>query len=429
MAVVTEDAVVRDDADVVRDNADAVVTERAVVSERERHTQISWGAIFAGMALAIATTWLMFLLGAAIGVSVADASDMEAVGEGFGIGSAIWMILSGLLAFFVGSLLAARLSGNADETAGMLHGVTLWSVATVLMMFLAYQGVAGLVQTTANVATSAVDTAVNAALTAGNAAVNTGQAINSAAQNVSGTPLAASISAKVKREAADQIAKREASGGADVTQAEAARALEQLDPKVFREMATELVNGDKAAAKKTLSEETDLANAEINEIVDGVASAIDDSAAVEAVQTQLQQAARTTSRRLSKLAGPGVNQREIREAMNQVDGPTLQAVAMHLVQGEPQAAKDVLAANTTLTEPEVNSVVEGVDSEVKQEVEEFKTKAAAVVEKASDYTQAVLWAAFATAAIGLLTAILGGWVGASTVERLRTVAVTREARV
>src|SRR3569832_569620 len=48
---------------------------------------ISWGAIIAGLFFVITASWLLFLLGSAIGVSIADASDMEAIGKGFGLGA------------------------------------------------------------------------------------------------------------------------------------------------------------------------------------------------------------------------------------------------------------------------------------------------------------------------------------------------------
>src|SRR5688572_18819005 len=53
----------------------------------KRFPMISWGAVFAGLFFVITASWLLFLLGSAIGVGIADASDLEAMGKGFGVGA------------------------------------------------------------------------------------------------------------------------------------------------------------------------------------------------------------------------------------------------------------------------------------------------------------------------------------------------------
>ncbi|MEX2496870.1 MAG: hypothetical protein WD448_12320, partial [Woeseia sp.] len=94
----------------------ATVREAALAAESDRRPLISWGAVIAGLAFVLAATWLLFLLGSAIGVSVADASDLDAMGKGFGIGVGIWILLTSLLTFFLGSLLTARLAGKPEHT-------------------------------------------------------------------------------------------------------------------------------------------------------------------------------------------------------------------------------------------------------------------------------------------------------------------------
>src|SRR3569623_815925 len=111
-----------------------MVTADSLLETPRWRSLVSWGAIIAGLFFVITVSWLLFLLGSAVGISIADASDMEAIGKGFGLGAAIWIVLRGVVSFFLGSWVAARLSGRHDDNVGMLHGLTLWSVATVVML-------------------------------------------------------------------------------------------------------------------------------------------------------------------------------------------------------------------------------------------------------------------------------------------------------
>src|SRR3569623_810611 len=124
-----------------------MVTADSFLETPRWRSLLSWGYIIAGLFFVISASWLVFLLGSAIGVSIADASDMEAIGKGFGLGAAIWIVLSGIISFFLGSWEAARQSGRPDDNDGMLHGLTLWSVATVEMLVLGSWGIGRVIHT------------------------------------------------------------------------------------------------------------------------------------------------------------------------------------------------------------------------------------------------------------------------------------------
>jgi CHASE3 domain sensor protein len=301
------------------------MVDREVVTTADRPSQISWGAVIAGLVLVVAVSWLMFLLGSAIGLGVADASDSEAVGRGLGIGAIIWMILTSLIAYFLGGILAGRLAGKPDKTVGMLHGITLWGVGTALMMILSYMGVKNLIQTGQDVlrGTASVTAALGAAAAGGAASTARGTGAD-----LANSPLVASIQAQLKRKASEAIASATPAGGAPVSPQEA------------------------------------------------------------------------------------------QQAMNQIDNNTLQAMAIQLVQGNTQGAKDILAANTTLTEDQINSVVQGVSNEVQSRVDQAKAELNQAAEKAAKYTQALLWTVFISSVLALLAAIAGGWSGADRVRRI-----------
>jgi hypothetical protein len=99
--------------------------------------RVSWGAIFAGLMTTIVLQLMLTLLGVAIGASTIDPLQEQNPAEGLGIGSAIWLVLSGAISLFAGAWVAGRLSGGPRDVDGMLHGLVTWSAATVTMVLLA----------------------------------------------------------------------------------------------------------------------------------------------------------------------------------------------------------------------------------------------------------------------------------------------------
>src|SRR5689334_10248687 len=73
--------------------------------------RISWGAIFAGVVIALAVQLVLSLLGIGIGASTIDPLSEQNPGKGLGIGAAVWFVISSLLATYAGAWVAGRLSG------------------------------------------------------------------------------------------------------------------------------------------------------------------------------------------------------------------------------------------------------------------------------------------------------------------------------
>ncbi len=309
---------------------DSGVDETRIEAVVPRRLYASWPAIFCGVAVATAIAWLLSLLGTAIGASVLDGSDAEALGDGFGIGAAIWVAVTGLVALFVGGLVTGRLCGQDDDQAGILHGVSMWSVATILTLVLSYWGVSGLVNTGSSIVATATDAAAGA----------TGALPDS-------TNVPANNSAQVNR----------------------------------------VISGIGASVKREVAQ---------------AASAAGDSA---------------------------LTQDEARQAMESLDADALHQIGMSYLNDDAEAARDTLAANTNLSEAQVDQLANTIETKVKQRIEEYKAEAAKTVETASTYAQAVLWSAFVAAALGLIASILGGMIGCKEAVRLHTVAVERNRLV
>ena len=97
--------------------------------------RISWGAIFAGVLVAIVVQLLLSLLGFGIGLGTIDAVEEKNPAAGLGIGSAIWYILSSLISLFAGSWVAGRLASAPRLFDGILHGVLTWCLVTLLTIY------------------------------------------------------------------------------------------------------------------------------------------------------------------------------------------------------------------------------------------------------------------------------------------------------
>ena len=98
--------------------------------------RVSWGAILAGVVVALTMQVLLTMLGAGIGIATLDpgTSDNPAAST-FSIAAGIWYMLSGIVAAFVGGYIAARLSGKTVPTTGALHGLTTWALTTLLVLW------------------------------------------------------------------------------------------------------------------------------------------------------------------------------------------------------------------------------------------------------------------------------------------------------
>jgi hypothetical protein len=124
-------------------------------------SRISWGAVLAGAIVAVATSILLSLLGAAMGAgSIRPLDSTSTELAHYGIGAAIWQIINLALSMAFGGYVASRLSGTHSHLDGELHGVTMWAVAVLLGSVLLAHAVGGLAGIIGQGASSVVSRAV-----------------------------------------------------------------------------------------------------------------------------------------------------------------------------------------------------------------------------------------------------------------------------
>jgi len=106
--------------------------------------RISWGAIIAGLIVALVCQILLSMLGVAIGASTVDPLQEQRPLEGLGTGALIWWVVSSLISLFLGSCVAGRLAGVPRKGDGALHGIIMWGTATLITFLVAGTALGGL---------------------------------------------------------------------------------------------------------------------------------------------------------------------------------------------------------------------------------------------------------------------------------------------
>ena len=180
--------------------------ESPVTPEEDARTilinRVSWGAVLAGVVVALVTHLILNMLGIGIGAATIDplAADTPSP-ERFSLVASIWWTISGILAALAGGYTAGRLSGQPKEASGGWHGLTSWALTTLIIFYLLGSAVGGVI----GGAFSALTTA------AGGVAQTAGTAVQRAAPGLTtaADPFA-SIEQSLRSAGADPAAMREA---------------------------------------------------------------------------------------------------------------------------------------------------------------------------------------------------------------------------
>jgi hypothetical protein len=108
--------------------------------------RVSWGAIFAGVVIALAVQLLLGVLGLGIGLGTVDPAQGDTPSAAsLGIGAGLWWLVSYLLAAVAGGYAAARLAGSTRPLDGSLHGLVTWGFGLILTFYLLTSAVGGVI--------------------------------------------------------------------------------------------------------------------------------------------------------------------------------------------------------------------------------------------------------------------------------------------
>ena len=143
--------------------------------------QISWGAVLAGVVVALVTQLILNMLGIGIGAASLDpVTGDNPAASSFSIGAGLWFVISGILASLAGGYAAGRLAGKPKESTAGWHGLTAWALTTLVIFYLLTSTVGGILGGAYRTMTSALG---NVASTVGSTAQTAAQV---AGPNLSG---------------------------------------------------------------------------------------------------------------------------------------------------------------------------------------------------------------------------------------------------
>jgi hypothetical protein len=146
--------------------------QRPAISSETARSAVSWGSVFAGAVVAIATTMILIAIGSGLGF--AAASPWPGAGPsitGFAIGVGIWLIitqwLSSALAGYISGRLRTKWTGiHTHEVLfrDTAHGLLAWAVATTVVGAVAFATTSSATGPVSTAATTAVSNAADTAL-------------------------------------------------------------------------------------------------------------------------------------------------------------------------------------------------------------------------------------------------------------------------
>lgn len=198
--------------------------------------RVSWGAVLAGVVVALVTQLILNLLG--VGVGAAQLSPINTAdnpsASNFSLGAGLWFGLSGIIASLLGGLTAGRLSGQPKEASASWHGLTAWALTTLVIFYLLTSTIGGVLGGAYRTVTSAL----------GNVAGAVGSTAQTAAQTA-----APSLTRVADPFSSIEQSVRNASGGNDpaalrdaaVTAVRAALTGDQAQAQEARERAAQAI--------------------------------------------------------------------------------------------------------------------------------------------------------------------------------------------
>jgi hypothetical protein len=253
--------------EVVTANAGAAIVE---------YPRMSWGSIIAGWLVATGVASVMYVGGLAIGFSVLDPHDPAAVAKGIGIGTCLWLVLTWVVALFLGGLFASWADGRDDPTMGTVQGVTVWGLSIAASGLLLAIGMGGALSSGALLRNGAT-------MSSSAAAVGAGAQVGG---NADTTNL---LQAELVQRINQQGMQPAAAASAPDQQADARMPPAWVGPRTARAVTLALLGGHPDTAKALLSGNTRLSPTAINAVLQGL------SPQVAKARTQLKAAAATAA--------------------------------------------------------------------------------------------------------------------------------------
>ena len=124
--------------------------------------------------------------------------------------------------------------------------------------------------------------------------------------------------------------------------------------------------------------------------------------------------AQTTSAASAGSSAGQASAADVRQAAGQLDRQTMAAVAAALINGNTDNAKALLAANTSMSQSEIDQTLQSLSAQV----DKYKADVQSAADAAARYAASAMWIIFLSSLIALVAAAVGGWLGAGHIHRV-----------
>lgn len=341
-----------------------------VVGYEERTTilpfvgrRISWGAIIAGVVLAVVIQIALHLLGLSIGANTINPeTEAVAVDPSLRNGAVIWVVASTLISLFAGGVAAGYLAGRPENTDGIMHGLIVWAVVTLLTLMLLTSSTMSFV--------SGVTNAL------GNVISATAQGVASVAQS------------------ADDVAP------------ELSRTVQNIAPEL----------GDALGIETSAVQNID------NEIMSLVGQVSEPEMTAGEVEEQVDEAAATAEEAVqSSIQNPTQAGQEISAAVQRISN--LEVVE----DADRQDVVNLIASNTNLTQEEAEQTLTRWETSLRDARTQVTQSVEEAGQAMADAVAALAGILFVIMVMGAFAAGAGGLVGSPDPERMHTDVETRPA--
>jgi len=389
---------------------------------------INWGSILSGLVFILALGWLLFTLGSAIGLSIADIhplqDDVSSKTAAVGTAATVWMLATIVATYFLGGFLSGKVSGRSDKPTGLLHGVVLWSCTIIIGIIFSAIGVTGIMNAATGAAKSVTSTGAHAvSMMAGGVDKNIGSSQLESFLH----PLTGSLKQDLNKalEKAKQTSKhsqerssaesdpQSRSSGANQNQSSTQKSAEGSSASHSESNEdTEPSASTRADDDSYNRENSDGNDEESNKVAD---DANDDDAKEG---REAQSPSRTENDSRASKEKPDSNavshshyhsahhypgSRSMQRTIEKIDPQVLMAVALALIQGDEKRAKGIITSHFDIEEAEVDKLIKAAKQKAEQAAKELEKR----MNEAKDYAAGLLWVIFLSYLIGLLACIGG----------------------
>lgn len=106
----------------------------------KRKLDISWGAILAGWLVAAAAAMILYVLGAATGISAIRLSDPDSITDKMIFSATVWLMVTWVISLALGAYFAGAVTRTTDKKVGCLQGIAIWALSSLLTILVGMTG-------------------------------------------------------------------------------------------------------------------------------------------------------------------------------------------------------------------------------------------------------------------------------------------------